>query len=476
MKPILLKLQRTLLTSSLFLTVFLSPLPSLALTVEEVPNPRQVDGGWVTDMAEILSDSTEAQLNQMISELEANNGSEIAVVTVSETAPASPKEFTTKLFNYWGIGKVDEDNGVLFLISVGDRRVEIETGYGVEGILPDAKVGRIIDTKIIPRFKQKDFDRGTLAGTQAIVAVLAEATFEGSEKQPTLKTIPQFPWHLYVAAGGLVLTVIGYASIPAMAKKPIWVEPEGIFRIQGSDDLDRSVFRLSYLGSFGLVFTLTLLLLASESLNGKALITSVIAGFLGGWPISNVVTGTLEDNKHRQSRRLFHCSHCQQPLEKLDFSKVSSYLTKPQQVASQIGSVDFEGWQCPNCRQQPSAEGIHIRAYIVDSDDFYECPNCQELTVKRTRETVKQPTNYSSGKRLIIDKCHLCDYRQEKEETIPRLPPPPPPSSRSSSSSWSSGGGFGGGGFGGGGFGGGGSSGGGFGGGSSGGGGAGGSW
>jgi uncharacterized protein len=169
----LLKLKRTLWASSLCLTIALFPLPYLALTVQDVSNPRQVYGGWVTDKAEILKPETETQLNQMLDRLEAKNGAEMAVVTVPETAPAaSPKEFATKLFNYWGIGKKGKDNGVLFLISVKDRRVEIETGYGVEGILPDAKVGNIIETQITPRFKQRDFDGGTLAGTRTIILTI----------------------------------------------------------------------------------------------------------------------------------------------------------------------------------------------------------------------------------------------------------------------------------------------------------------
>jgi uncharacterized protein len=173
MKALVVKSHPVIWLSSLCVAFFLVPCPGLALTVQEVPNPRQVSGGWVTDKAEILQPETETQLNQMIARLEAKNGAEIAVVTVPETAPAaSPKEFTTNLFNYWKIGKKGQDNGVLFLISVKDRRVEIETGYGVEGILPDGKVGNIIETQITPRFRQKDFDGGTLAGTRAIIVSL----------------------------------------------------------------------------------------------------------------------------------------------------------------------------------------------------------------------------------------------------------------------------------------------------------------
>jgi len=174
MKTITTKIKQAIWAVPFCLTV-LSPLSAHALTVEEVPNPQQRNGTWVTDMADILSQDTERQLNQMISELEIENGTEIAVVTVPETSPAaSPKAFTTELFNHWGIGKADEDNGVLFLISTGDRRVEIETGYGIEPILPDAQVGQIIETKITPPFKQGDFDGGTLAGTKALVIHLGD--------------------------------------------------------------------------------------------------------------------------------------------------------------------------------------------------------------------------------------------------------------------------------------------------------------
>lgn len=76
----------------------------------------------MADSAHILKTETEAQLNQMITELEAKNGAEVAVVTVPETEPAaSPKVFATELFNTWHIGKQGQDNGVLLLISTGDR-------------------------------------------------------------------------------------------------------------------------------------------------------------------------------------------------------------------------------------------------------------------------------------------------------------------------------------------------------------------
>lgn len=160
--------------SCVVLTLSIASVPNLAfaLSIKDVPNPKQ-EGGWVTDMANVLSPETEAKINTTLSKLAGANGNEIAVVTVPETSPsATPKDFATDLFNYWGIGEKGKDNGVLVLISKGDRRVEIETGYGVENILPDALVGNIISQKITPQFKRGDFNKGTLAGTQALGAVL----------------------------------------------------------------------------------------------------------------------------------------------------------------------------------------------------------------------------------------------------------------------------------------------------------------
>ena len=175
------------------------PSVSLGVTVEQVPNPRQANGGWVTDMADILSPNAEAELNQTISNLEAKNGSEIAVVTVPETAPsATPKQFATTLFNRWGIGKAEKNNGVLVLISQSDRRVEIETGYGLQTILPNTKVSNIIQQEIAPKFKQGDYDGGTIAGTKSLVLAL-----ETSNQIDNA----DIPWYIFPGAfgGGIIV-------------------------------------------------------------------------------------------------------------------------------------------------------------------------------------------------------------------------------------------------------------------------------
>jgi uncharacterized protein len=198
------------------LAVLSIPSASMAVTVDGVPNPRRANGGWVTDMADVLAPATEAQLNQMISDLEARNGSEIAVVTVRDTAPsATSKQFATALFNRWRIGKAGKNNGVLLLISKGDRRIEIETGYGVEPILPDAYVGNIIRQEIKPRFKRGDYNGGTLAGTKAVIVALQAYNPPATQgiNQPSSAQMPWYAWiPVAFIVGGVLIFVLFIAA------------------------------------------------------------------------------------------------------------------------------------------------------------------------------------------------------------------------------------------------------------------------
>ena len=201
-------LQQTAILGLVGSTILLTPFTSKALTVEEVINPQTSSNRWVTDMADILSQDTEAELNRLITNLEKTNGAEIAVVTVPETAPAdSPKAFATQLFNHWGIGKAESDNGILFLVSTADRRVEIETGYGIEGILPDAQVGNIIDTQITPQYKQGNYNRGTLDGTTALISSLDTSVVEGEREIQTPAT--KSTWNILAILTAIGITLAG---------------------------------------------------------------------------------------------------------------------------------------------------------------------------------------------------------------------------------------------------------------------------
>ncbi len=427
------KLQRLIIASLFCLALCLFPYLSYALNIQDVPNPQQVNGTWVTDMANILSDSTETQLNQMISELEAQKGIEIAVVTVPETVPsASPKAFTTELFNYWGIGKVNEDNGVLFLVSVGDRRVEIETGYGVEPILPDAQVGNIIEHKITPRFKQGDFDGGVLAGTNALVSVLHSSGTHAIYPVDTI-TLPQRGAILLISICAILLSWFEYHQFKKISA-PILLKPMGRSRLHSVSNPKQKAYLIAYIGIFLATLSggLLLVVIYPKIFSLKVAISWLIFSVLIGFPIAILLTNNYYVPPS------WRCSDCGLPLKRVRPSLVPSFLTKPEKVARNLGSVKFEGWECRPCSQKMRLRLIHIRAYVVNSSSYSQCPICQELTAKHSETTIKSPTEYSTGERRIIDDCKCCDYYKEKTETIPCLTSTSDSSSSDSSSSDSS--------------------------------------
>jgi uncharacterized protein len=177
--------------------------------LESIPNPRTRDGTWVTDMPGALRAETVARLNAIIGDLERTNGVEVAVVVINSLDGRSVEEAAVKLFELWGIGKKDQHNGLLLLWSRGDRRVRVEVGYGLEGALPDGKVGAILDTYVIPKFKAAEFDQGLIDGVDALVRVArAEPIALESAKS---ESYDRSPWGI-----GTVLASIGSAIAAAI--------------------------------------------------------------------------------------------------------------------------------------------------------------------------------------------------------------------------------------------------------------------
>jgi uncharacterized membrane protein YgcG len=129
----------------------------------------------VNDFAQVFDPSTKAQLNALVAEVEQRTA-EIAVVVVHTTVPLTPKEYVTALFNQWEVGKRGIDHGVMVLLAVHDRRVAIETGYGVEGILPDGNAGEMIRTARLRAFRHDRWGEGLVAGTQRVAQRLLEQT------------------------------------------------------------------------------------------------------------------------------------------------------------------------------------------------------------------------------------------------------------------------------------------------------------
>jgi len=127
------------------------------------PNPT----GYVNDYENLIDNDQELELK--LSSFKEETGIEFTIVTVSDFGGTYLEDYANKLFNNWGIGEAQEDNGLLLLVSSNQRESRIEIGYGLEGRLTDAKSGRIQDEYMIPYFKDSDYSGGINKCADALI-------------------------------------------------------------------------------------------------------------------------------------------------------------------------------------------------------------------------------------------------------------------------------------------------------------------
>ena len=133
------------------------------------PKPK----GPVNDFANVIPPAYEQKMQAITLEVLQKTGTSVVVVTMPDIEGYEYNEYATRLYEKWGIGKKGEDKGVLILVTVKERKMRIETGYGVEGILPDGLCGEIRDQYMVPLLKENKYGEGLLNGTIAVSQVIA---------------------------------------------------------------------------------------------------------------------------------------------------------------------------------------------------------------------------------------------------------------------------------------------------------------
>ncbi len=140
---------------------FAQPLPALS--------------GPVNDFGAVIDAGSAAELDRRIRSLEKATGDAVVVATVKTVAPfANVEEYAVRLFEKAGIGQRGQDNGVLILLAVAERRVRIEVGYGLEEFIPDGFAGEVIRRAMLPAFRESRFGEGLLDGTTRVIQRIAE--------------------------------------------------------------------------------------------------------------------------------------------------------------------------------------------------------------------------------------------------------------------------------------------------------------
>ena len=159
-----------------------------AISVAQIPE-RPVPPMLVNDLANVLSQTEKAQLEDTLVRFANRTSTQIVVVTIPDLEGNDPGDYAFRLGEKWGVGQKDKDNGIVILVKPkqgnSKGQVFIATGYGLEGVLPDAIVNStVIDYEMIPYFKENNYYQGIASGVQVIMEITAgEYTAENYQQQ-----------------------------------------------------------------------------------------------------------------------------------------------------------------------------------------------------------------------------------------------------------------------------------------------------
>jgi len=173
--------------------------------------PRQ--DGYVRDITGTLTPEQEQVLESFSQKLEAKTHAQVATLVVNNFDGDSVEDAAVKTFERWGIGQKGKDNGVLFIIAVQEKKMRIEVGYGLEGILPDGKTGAILDSSAVPLLKKGQIAAAIMATHKRIISVI-DPSVVSAPAQPSRKhAVPLTAVQQFVLQNLFILFIVLFIGL-----------------------------------------------------------------------------------------------------------------------------------------------------------------------------------------------------------------------------------------------------------------------
>jgi uncharacterized protein len=164
------------LFSLCFILLLLVDFGLLNVVAQTVPSPGNdaypaAPAHYFNDYAGVTKQTTQASLDQQLADFDKKTSDQVVVAIFKRKDSTAPlADYCKGVFNKWGVGQKGSDNGVVLFVFIDDHLLRIATGRGMNAILPDDECKRIIDTMIVPEFRNHDFDKGLSSGIDAILS------------------------------------------------------------------------------------------------------------------------------------------------------------------------------------------------------------------------------------------------------------------------------------------------------------------
>lgn len=374
-------------------------------SIQQVPNPKTTNSkAYVSNPDGILKSETVNELNTLLDSLSTQTGVEVSVVMLNSIGQADYFSFATELFKLWGIGKEKQDNGLLVLFVLDQKKVKIETGYGLEGVVTDALATRVRTQTMNPEFKKGDYDAGILNGVKRLVSII--------KKEPvTEEAATPIAWNeiLPIAAGiYLILIIMALVWVNNIVRK-VKADtryPNNIARYKAIKREKNAVtllisviipilaFVAIILIKFPLHYILLLLIIPFTTLPAS------LYGKFMMWKIR---------------RQPIACNECDGQMHLLSEKQEDTHLKLSQQFEEQLHAVDYDVFVCDSCKNEA--------IFTLDKPSAYSnCPKCgTKAFIQKEKHTIVAPTYISSGTQRTTYHCKFCGYEENHNDKLPRL-------------------------------------------------------
>lgn len=370
----------------MFLYLFF-PLFAADYSPADIVNPNIADRSqYVADPGRLLSDATRDRVDEALYNLRKQTSAEVAVAVVPSIGDVPIEDFALQLFSEWGLGKADKDNGALLVIAIDQRRARIQTGYGMEGVLPDISAKKIIEHDIVPNMREGNLDAAVATAVDHIVQAATDPAvaeelrsskgdaWESGENDITKEDLMTFVIcvALAIALVALVMFIMDYRKARGherYRRAMVWHHHHSLYWI-----------------------------LAVCSL-----------GF--GLPVA-----LLAEILYRRARnKAIKCPTCGTKMRKLNEEEDNQLLSPSQDFEEKLGTVDYDVWLCPECGS------VERFAFKEDQKKYTECPSCHTIAMCPVYDhTILPATTRREGLGERVYECQYCHHRNNWRYRIPK--------------------------------------------------------
>lgn len=381
------KLRRLIFYIIFFLAIL--NLAAEVYTPEMMPNVNIQDRTqYISDPGGQMSPSTKARVNNMLWNLRQNTTAEVVVALPPDIGDQnSIEEWSEQLFTLWGIGKSDKDNGLLLTVDMTQRKMNIETGYGLEGVLPDLVCKKILNEKFIPAMKSGGLDVAVESTIAEINKILTDPAYADEIRSRERENYSG--QELQALDSGVIWEFAGYVAFFFF----IFSISYFVYEIIYNRKLDRYHKALRWRSSLRYFAILAVVS------GGSGLIFLLMSWLL---------------YRHNRVGRL-NCPTCGVKMKRLPEDKDNELLSASQDLEERLDTVDYDVWECSECGT------IERYAFKKYQTKYSECPNCHTLAMAHVgTHTIKPATTRYGGVEEDIFECQYCHNQHRRERKTPK--------------------------------------------------------